>query len=178
MSGVCADPIARCCAGPFEEAVDVGADVVLRLAGPVVFANVSLQVLQSNLVQLFPFDVVAKACERAPELRDGALADTGGPLVLVEVLEHIADGVVAVRGAVVIEEEIDGEAEGVIVAKAFEGVLRLGDLTIAQRGDSGAVLVVERENIVVLLLLVEGLGMGSEILRMRSPLTVPATRQE
>ena len=90
MGGVGADPVARCGPGPLEEAVDVGADVVLSLTGPVVLTDVGVQVIQFDLVQLLPLDVVGKARERAPELCDGALPDASGPLVRVEILEHVA----------------------------------------------------------------------------------------
>lgn len=164
VSGVGADPVPGVGPGPFKKAVDVGADVVLSLPGPVVLTDVSVQVLQFDLVQLLPIDVGVKARERAPELRDRALADASGPFIPVEILQHIRDGVVAIRGAVVGEKEIDRKAEGVVVAQAFESILRLGDLAIAQGGDGGAVLALQREHIVVLLLLVEGLGVGGEIL--------------
>ena len=51
-----------------------------------------------------------------------------------------------------------------IVAQALEGILRLGDLAVAECGDGSAVLIIERENVVVFLLLVESLRMGGEIL--------------
>ena len=53
-----------------------------------------------------------------------------------------------------------GLAGDAVIIGAFCG----GDLGIAQGGDGGAVLALEREDVVVLLLLVEGLGMGGKIL--------------
>ena len=142
VGGVGADPVTGVGPGPLEEAVDVGADVVLSLAGPVVLTDVGVQVLQFDLVQLLPLDVGGKARERALELRDGAFPDASGPLIPVEILQHVVDRVVAIRGAVVGEEVIDREAEGVIVAQALEGILRLADLAVAQGGDCCSVLAV------------------------------------
>ena len=101
VGGVGADPVAGVGPGPLEEAVDVGADVVLSLTGPVVLTNVGVQVIQFDLVQLLPLDVGGKAREGALELRDGAFPDASGPLIPVEIFEDALDGVVAIRGAVV-----------------------------------------------------------------------------